>query len=310
MMDIERTDIDRAAAVFGEYRDLLFSVAYRILGAAADAEDAVQDAWLRWSAADRSQVADPKAYLARIVSNVAMDRLRSARAQRETYVGPWLPEPILTAADVHDAATAAETADSVSMALLVVLETLTPFERAVFVLREAFGFSHAEIARAVDRSEDSVRQAAHRAREHVQARRPGVRPDAARQREVTESFLAAAAGGDINTLMEVLAPDVTLWTDGGGKVRQAMRPVTGASRVAIWFGGVAARPYRGVSPSDMSMELVELNGGPGIVFSGGGVIIATLSLDFDEAGQITAIYNVANPDKLNAVANRTIHPMP
>jgi RNA polymerase sigma-70 factor (ECF subfamily) len=304
------TDIDRAAAVFAEYRNFLFSVAYRILGSAADAEDAVQDAWLRWSAADRSQVADPKAYLRRIVSNVAMDRLRSARAQRETYVGPWLPEPILTGGDVQDTATATEMADSVSMALLVVLETLTPFERAVFVLREAFGFSHAEIAGAVDRSEDAVRQTAYRAREHVQARRPGVQPDAARQREVTRLFLAAAAGGDINTLMQILAPDVTLWTDGGGKVRQARRPVSGASQVARWFAGIATQPYEGIAPADMSIEVVEINGAPGIVFSGDGRVVSTLTLDFDEAGRIAGIYNVANPDKLRAVATRIIHPMP
>jgi len=303
------TDIDRAAGVFAEYRTILFSVAYRILGSAADAEDAVQDAWLRWSAADRSQVADPKAYLGRIVSNVAIDRLRSVRAQRETYVGPWLPEPILTGGDVPDTAATAEVADSVSMALLVVLETLTPFERAVFVLREAFGFSYAEIAGAVDRSEDTVRQAAYRAREHVQARRPRVHPDAACQREVTRLFLAAAAGGDINTLMQILAPDVTLWTDGGGKVRQARRPVSGAARVAKWFAGIAVQPYEGIAPADMVIDVVELNGAPGIVFSGDGRVVSTLTFDVDGAGRITGIYNVANPDKLRAVATGTIHPL-
>jgi RNA polymerase sigma-70 factor (ECF subfamily) len=303
------TDIDPVAGAFAEHRDLLFSVAYRILGSAADAEDTVQDAWLRWAAADRSQVADPKAYLVRIVSNVALDRLRSAAARRETYVGPWLPEPILTSGGLGDAAAAAEAADSVSTALLVILETLTPLERAVFVLKEAFGFSHAEIAVALDRSEDAVRQAAHRAREHVQARRPRFHPDPALQREVTEVFLSAAAGGDINALMHILAPDVTLWTDGGGKVRQAMRPLSGASRVAAWFAGVASRPYEGVDPADMSMELVELNGRPGIVFRGADRVIATLSLDIDEVGRIAGIYNVANPDKLRAVAARTIHPV-
>lgn len=280
--------------IFEEYRNLLFSVAYRVLGSAADAEDAVQDAWVRWSAADRSQVAEPKAYLVRIVTNVAMDRLRSAARQRETYVGPWLPEPIITddTADV----------DSVSMALLVVLESLTPLERAVFVLREAFGFGYDEIADAVERSADTVRQAAHRAREHVQARRPRFHAGRARQREVTERFFSAAGGGDINTLMQLLAPDVTLWTDGGGKVRQATRPVIGAERVAKWFAGVATRPYEGVAPADMLAEVVDLNGTPGIVFSGAGRVIATLTLDLDENGRITTIHNVANPDKLGAVA--------
>lgn len=285
--------------IFEEYRNLLFSVAYRVLGSAADAEDAVQDAWVRWSAADRSQVAEPKAYLVRIVTNVAMDRLRSAARQRETYVGPWLPEPIITddTADV----------DSVSMALLVVLESLTPLERAVFVLREAFGFGYAEIADAVERSVDTVRQAAHRAREHVRARRPRFHAGRARQREVTERFFSAAGGGDINTLMQLLAPDVTLWTDGGGKVRQATKPVIGAERVAKWFAGVATRPYEGVAPADMRAEVVDLNGTPGIVFSGAGRVIATLTLDLDEDGRITAIHNVANPDKLGAVAAGTVH---
>lgn len=292
--------------VFAEYRNLLFSVAYRILGTAADAEDAVQDAWLKWSAADRSQVADPKAYLVRIVSNVAMDRLRSARSRRETYVGPWLPEPILTSTDTADDVAAAE---SVSMALLVVLETLSPLERAVFVLKEAFGFSYAEIADAVERSEDAVRQAGHRARGHVQARRPRFHADRVRQRDVTERFFAAAVGGDINALMQLVAPDVTLWTDGGGKVRQAMRPIVGAARVATWFAGVGQRPYQGIEPADMAVEVVELNGGPGIVFSGAGRVIATLTLDLDATGRVAAIHNVANPDKLRAVATGPVHPI-
>ena len=283
---------------FTEHRNLLFAVAYRVLGSAADAEDAVQDAWVKWSAADRSQVADPKAYLVRIVTNVAMDRLRSAARKRETYVGPWLPEPVMTDETVDS--------ESVSMALLVVLESLTPLERAVFVLKEAFGFGYGEIAEAVERSEDTVRQAAHRARGHVQARRPRFHAGRARQREVTERFFTASAGGDINTLMELLAPDVTLWTDGGGKVRQATRPVTGAERVAKWFAGVSVRPYEGVSPSDMTVEMIDLNGAPGIVFTGAGRVIATLTLELDEQGLITTIHNVANPDKLSAITNRTV----
>jgi RNA polymerase sigma-70 factor (ECF subfamily) len=193
------------------------------------------------------------------------------------------------------------------MALLVVLESLTPLERAVFVLKEAFGFAYAEIADAVERSEDTVRQAAHRARSHVQSRRPRFHAGHARQREVTERFFTAAGGGDINTLMQLLAPDVTLWTDGGGKVRQATRPVIGAERVAKWFAGVGARSYEGVDPADMRAEVVDLNGAPGIVFSGAGRVIATLTLDLAEDGRITAIHNVANPDKLGAVATGTVH---
>ncbi|MET9656002.1 RNA polymerase sigma-70 factor [Streptomyces sp. NPDC006510] len=294
--------------VFHEHRRLLFSVAYRFLGSAADAEDAVQDAWIKWSAADRSQVADHKAYLTRIVSNLALARLRSTRHQRETYVGPWLPEPILTggtsaAADGSDAADSVMAAESVSMALLVVLETLSPIERAVFVLKEVFGFSHAEIAEAVERSEAAVRQAAHRAREHVRARRPRFTADRARQREVTERFVAAATGGDVNALMELLSPDVTLWTDGGGKVRQALRPVVGAGTVASWFSAIGTVTYQGVEPADMRAELVEINGAPGLVFSGPDRVIATVTFDFDADGRITTVHNVANPDKLRAVAD-------
>ncbi|WP_433436792.1 RNA polymerase sigma-70 factor [Nonomuraea sp. CA-141351] len=293
---------DHDQQVFNQHRNLLFSVAYRILGTAADAEDAVQDAWIRWSADERSQVADPKAYLARIVSNLALQRLRSTQHQRETYVGPWLPEPILTSGDTADDITNAE---SVSTAMLVVLETLSPLERAVFVLKEVFDFSHAEIAEAVERSEAAVRQAAHRAREHVQARRPRFTADRSRQRDVTERFLAAATGGDINTLMELLSPDVTLWTDGGGKVRQALRPVVGAQTVASWFAGIGKVTYQGVEPADMNAELVEINGGPGMVFSGLGRVIATVTFDFDADGRITTIHNVANPDKLRAIAGGT-----
>ena len=290
--------------VFDRYRRLLFAIAYRILGSAADAEDAVQDAWLKWSAADRSRVADPKAYLTRIVTNLAMDQLRSAHRRRETYVGPWLPEPILTAAGTGDDLAAA---DSVSMAMLVVLETLSPLERAVFVLKEVFDFGYREIAEAVGRSEAAVRQAGHRARGHVQARRPRFAADRSRQREVTERFLAAAMGGDINTLMEVLAPDVTLWTDGGGKVRHARRPIAGAAKVAAWMAGIGKRPYEGVAIADMRVEWAELNGGPGLLFSGAGRLIGTLTFDFDDEGRISALHSVANPDKLGAVGSGVIH---
>ncbi|MEU6275694.1 RNA polymerase sigma-70 factor [Streptomyces populi] len=298
---------DPGQLAFQQYRTLLFSVAYRVLGTAADAEDAVQDAWLKWSAADRSQVADPKAYLTRIISNLAMERLRSARHRRETYVGPWLPEPILTGPDTADGVA---TADSVSMALLVVLETLSPLERAVFVLKEVFAFSHAEIAEAVERSEPAVRQAAHRAREHVQARRPRFTADRARQRDVTERFFAATSGGDINTLMELLSPDVTLWTDGGGKVRQALKPVIGRETVARWFAALGTAAYQGVEPGQMRAELTWINGGPGVVFHGPDRVIATLTFDFDPQGRISTIHNVANPDKLRAVADGARHELP
>ncbi|GGY13850.1 MULTISPECIES: RNA polymerase sigma-70 factor [Streptomyces] len=301
----QQADADQL--VFQQYRTLLFSVAYRILGSACDAEDVVQDAWLKWSAADRSQVADPKAYLARIVSNLAMEQLRSTRHQRETYVGPWLPEPILTGPDTAEGIAAA---DSVSTALLVVLETLSPLERAVFVLKEVFAFSYGEIAEAVERSEPAVRQAAHRAREHVQARRPRFSADRAGQRDVTERFFAAATGGDINTLMEVLSPDVTLWTDGGGKVRQALKPVIGLETVARWFAGLGTVTYQGVEPGRMRAEVTTINGGPGVVFRGPERVMATMTFDFDAQGRISTIHNVANPDKLHAIADGVRHELP
>ncbi|WP_082683741.1 MULTISPECIES: RNA polymerase sigma-70 factor [unclassified Mycobacterium] len=285
---------------FADHRNLLFAIAYRILGSAADAEDVVQDAWFRWSADDRAMVSDPKAYLSRIASNLSMDRLRATQRQRETYVGPWLPEPILTESDASDDVVAV---DSVSMAMLVVLETLSPLERAVFVLKEAFDFSYREIAEAVERSESAVRQAAHRARGHVQARRPRFEADRSKKRQATERFFAASVGGDINALMELLAPEVTLWTDGGGKVRQAMRPLIGAEKVARWIAGTVQRPYEGVEISDMTAEVVEINGAPGIVLRGAGRVLATLTVDLDDTGRIAVIHNIANPDKLHAVAD-------
>src|SRR5215469_3185053 len=239
--------------VFEANRELLFAVAYRMLGTVADAEDAVQDAWLRWTAAPRSDIAEPRAYLARTVTHVALNKLRSARARREAYVGSWLPEPLLTTGP--GTADRAELAESVSLAMLVVLESLTPEERAVFVLHEVFGFSHPEIAAAIGRSDTSVRQLMHRAREHVQARRPRFDVDAGRQREVTERFLAAAGGGDIDQLMMVLAPDVILIHDGGGKAKAPLRPITGAAKVARFLAAVSHRPYMDIDVSDMTVDL-------------------------------------------------------
>jgi RNA polymerase sigma-70 factor, ECF subfamily len=278
----------------------MFAVAYRMLGAVQDAEDAVQDAWLRWSAAPRSEVASPRAYLARIVVSAALDRLRSARARREAYIGPWLPEPLLTEAR-PDPAERAELAESVSVAMLVVLESLAPAERAVFVLREVFGFSYAEIGAALGRSDAAVRQLGHRAREHVQARRPRFDVDRSQQREVTQRFLAAAVGGDIEGLMTVLAPDVTLLTDGGGKARAALRPIIGADKVARFLAAISSQPYMGMKISGMSLEAAEINGGPGTLVTAGGQAIAVLTLTVAD-GRIVAIQALLNPDKLSAIA--------
>ncbi|MDQ4086065.1 MAG: RNA polymerase sigma-70 factor [Actinomycetota bacterium] len=264
-----------------------------MLGSVADAEDIVQEAWLRWDAAD-AEVDDPRAYLARTVTNLCLNHLDSATVRREHYVGPWLPEPLVTE---PDASRDVEQAESVSLAMLVVMETLSPLERAVFVLREVFGFPYAEIARVLDRSEASVRQVGHRARSHVQARRPRYAP-ADEVRSVTERFLAACVGGDLNQMMELLAPDVTAWTDGGGKVQAALRPLYGADHVARWVLGVLGR-----SEGDMDVRFVDVNGQPGVVLLLDGRLDAVGEVEVAD-GAITALRLIRNPDKLHGVSLR------
>ncbi|MGY2066814.1 RNA polymerase sigma-70 factor [Blastococcus sp. SYSU DS0619] len=288
-------------AAFDRHRRLLFSVAYRMLGIAADAEDVVQDTWLRWSAADRGEVADERAYLVRIATRLALDRLDSARSRRESYVGPWLPEPLVTgttpvagAPAPQDPADTAELGEEVSLAMLVVLETLSPAERAVFVLREVFGLSAAEVAEGLGRSEAAVRQMGHRAREHVQARRPRFEPTPALQREVTDRFLAACAGGDVSALLSVLAPSAVLVSDGGGKARAALRPITGAEKVARFLLAIAAT---GADPSFVVLP-AEVNARPGIAAwqEGRPFMAATLVVSAD--GLVEQVLIVRNPDKL------------
>lgn len=283
-----------ALAVFSEHRPTLFGIAYRMLGSVTDAEDVLQDAWLAWSAVNADQVREPRAYLARTVTNLALNRLSSAAARRESYVGPWLPEPLVAAGD--DAASGAEVAEDVSLAMLVVLETLSPLERAVFVLSEVFGYSYGEIATMLDRSEAAVRQVGHRARSHVQARRPRYDAPADVRRRVTSEFLAACLGGDLNTMMELLAPDVTAWTDGGGKIRAALRPLHGAERVARWFVGVLAK-----LPPDIRAYPVLVNGQPGVLATSAGTPDNVSMVDLDASGRITAIRLIRNPDKLRHI---------
>jgi RNA polymerase sigma-70 factor (TIGR02957 family) len=291
-----------AARVFEDYRGLLVSVAYRVLGSVTDAEDAVQEAWLRWSNVDHSQVADPRAFLVRVTTRLAIDRLRRAKARRESYVGPWLPEPILTRQDPAEDAAMAE---SVSMAMLVVLETLSPLERAVFVLREAFGMPHAEIADVLGRKEEAVRQLAKRARDHVRERRTRFDADRNEQQRVTERFLEATAGGDLEGLMEVLAPGVTLVADGGGKALAPRRPVRGAEQVARFLVAVVgeeqtARFLRSVGsdPSgEVRVHVAQVNGETGVVITAAGEPISALVLDIYD-GLVRTIRLVANPEKL------------
>ena len=295
-----------AVRIFDEHRRLLISVAYRVLGSVSDAEDAVQEAWLRWSGADTSDVRDPRAFLVRVTTRLAIDRLRRAKARRESYVGPWLPEPVLTGSDVAEDVALAE---SVSMAMLVVLETLSPLERAVFVLREAFGMPYAEIGEVIGRKEETVRQLARRARDHVQERRLRYEADETEQRRVTERFLEAASGGDLEALMGVLAPGVTLVADGGGRALAPRRHVRGAEKVARFLLAVAteermARFLRsvGIEPvvGDVRAHVAPVNGGPGVVITSQGRPITALVLDVAD-GAVQTIHLVANPEKLTGV---------
>lgn len=274
---------------FVTHRSLLFTVAYEMLGSAADAEDVVQETWLRWADTDRAAVRDPRAYLVRIVTRQALNLLRSLSRRREEYVGDWLPEPVMTSPDVADDV---ELADSISMAMLVVLETLAPAERAVFVLREVFQEPYEEIAEAVGKTPAAVRQIAHRAREHVAARRPRMRVDREEQRAAVERFLAAINTGDVRSLLDVLAPDVVMVTDSGGLVPAARKPIVGADKLVAFIAGVSAKasaPFAGTP--------VWLNGAPGVRFDVDGEIAGALGLTV-ENGRITRIYAIRNPHKL------------
>lgn len=285
---------DPATDVFEEHRPVLIGVAYRMLGRVTDAEDVVQEAWLRWSSAAREGIREPRAFLVRITTRLAIDRLRHLKSRREAYVGPWLPEPMVTdfGATVPDAAERAVLADSVSLAVLVVLESLSPPERAVFVLREAFGFPYAEIAAALDRTEAAVRQLAGRARRHVDERKPRYDVDPAERRDLTERFLAAASGGSIEQLMALLAPDVRLVSDAGGKAKAALRAVESADKVGRLLAGVG----REVGP-DWDLRIAEFNGGPAVACFVGGKADTFFQIDVRDS-VIQCIYIVRNPDKL------------
>jgi len=289
---------DTETDVFEEHRPVLLGVAYRMLGRVADAEDVVQEAWLRWSGGDRSDVRDPRGYLVRVTTRLAIDRLRQIKSRGETYVGPWLPEPYVTdfGDRAPDTAEQAVLADSVSLAVLVVMESLSPLERAVFVLREAFGYPYADIAAMLDRGEAAVRQLAGRARRHVEERRPRYEVDPAQRRDLTERFLAAAGGGDLEALLELLAPDVRLVGDSGGKTRGPLRELEGADKVGRFIKGVA-----GKGVPDFSVRFIEVNGGPALLVLSGGKPDAVFQVDVAD-GRIRTVYIIRNPDKLQALA--------
>jgi RNA polymerase sigma-70 factor (ECF subfamily) len=272
---------------FVAHRSLLFTVAYEMLGSAADAEDVVQESWLRWADVDQSQVRDPRVYLIRVVTRQALNRLRTLSRRREDYVGEWLPEPLLTSPDVAEDV---ELADSVSIAMLTVLETLRPAERAVFVLREVFEMPYSEIAEAIGKSAAAVRQIARRAREHVAARRPRAQVSRSEQQAVVERFLVALRTGQVQELMQVMAPDVVLIADGGGLVAAAPVPIHGAELVAK----LLARANRVVAAFETTT--VWLNGAPaGRIEIDGQLAAVSLVV---ENGRVTWIYAIANPQKL------------
>ncbi|MDO1483405.1 ECF family sigma-70 type sigma factor [Rhodococcus rhodochrous] len=281
--------------VFTEHRGLLFSIAYEITGSVADSEDVLQESYIRWAGTDTESVDNPRAYAAQIVTRQALNSLRSAQRRREDYVGPWLPEPILTA---PDAAAEVELAESVSTAMLLVLETLTPVERAVFVMREVFGFEYARIAETVDRTESAVRQIAHRAREHVHARQRRFTPAGDETDRVVTAFLTAATTGDLDGLLSLLAPDVRYLADGGGKVNAARVPVLGSAKVARLFLGLVRHPL-----PDMTIEPAVVNSMPGVLVYSAGVLDMVLHFEIDD-GLVTGVYVVRNPDKLTHLRAR------
>lgn len=292
-----RVTADAVTDLFEEHRPFLTGVAYRMLGRVADAEDVVQDAWLRWSSADRGDVREPRAFLVRTTTRLAVDRMRHLRSRRETYVGPWLPEPVVTrfGPAAPDSAEQAVLADSVSLAVLVVLETLSPLERAVFVLREAFGFPYAEIAAALDRSEAAVRQLAGRAKRHVEERKPRYDVDPAVRRDLTERFLAAASGGDLDRMLALLAPDVRLVGDSGGRAKAPRRIVESADKVGRFLLAVGHE-----IPAGTEVATMELNGGPALVVSLDGRVESVFQLEVGD-GVIRCVYVIRNPEKLAGI---------
>ncbi|MFE7273405.1 RNA polymerase sigma-70 factor [Streptomyces sp. NPDC057623] len=284
-----------ATEAFVAHRNLLFTVAYEMLGSAADAEDVLQETWLRWVGVAPGSVRDQRAFLVRITTRQALMRLRTLRRRKESYVGPWLPEPLLTAPDVAEDV---ELADSVSMAMLLVLETLRPTERAVFVLREVFGLEYDEIAEAVGKSPAAVRQIAHRARTHVAARRPRGAVSPAEARSVLDAFRRAVETGDLQRLLDVLAPDVVLLGDGGGVVQAVLSPVVGVGEVAPLVAGLTR-----FGPA-ASLRSAYVNGHPALILHLNGAIDTVLALRIDD-GLITGLYAVRNPEKLSRVEHET-----
>ena len=284
-----------SAEVFDRNRPLLFAIAYRMTGSVTEAEDAVQEAYLRWQRAPEDEVHSSSAYLSKVVTRLCIDRLRSARVRREQYVGPWLPEPVL-GEQSQEIGRQAELEDSLSMAFLVLLESLTPVERAVFLLREVFDYEYAEIASLVGKSETNCRQISRRARQSVAARRPRFESFPQQEERLMEGFLQASLSGDMEALLELLSDDVTLYSDGGGKTRAALKPIYGADNVARFLTGITSN-----IPPGFTVKRTRVNGRPGLVgYFGDGRPQSVVSVDVAEGG-IRAIRLVVNPDKLGNI---------
>ncbi len=279
---------------FERERPLLFALAYRMLGSVMDAEDIVQEAFLRWQQVPVQQIASPQGYLQRIVTRLCIDQLRSARVQREAYIGPWLPEPLIQSEDA-DPLAAADLADSLSLGFLRLLERLTPIERAVFLLHDVFGYTYEEIARVVGKSAVHCRQLGHRARESIVAERPRFTATPAQVEQVTRQFIRACTDGDMQGLLALFAADITLWPDGGGKPGAMRNPIVGADRVTRFLLGVRRKV-----PVPSILRPVHLNGRSGILWLIAGGLMCAVTLEVDR-GAIRTIYWVFNPDKLQAV---------
>ncbi|WP_373558695.1 RNA polymerase sigma-70 factor [Streptomyces sp. CS159] len=289
--------VDAATEDFVAHRNLLFTVAYEMLGSAADAEDVLQETWLKWAGVDLGTVRDRRAYLVRITTRQSLNRLRTLGRRKESYVGSWLPEPLLTTPDVAEDV---ELADSVSMAMMLVLETLAPVERAVFVLREVFDLGYDEIAEAVEKTPAAVRQIAHRARAHVAARRPRGEVTAAESRRALAAFQRAVETGDLQGLLDILSPDVVLLGDGGGIKQAVLRPVVGADKVArLMLGGLVKLPVA------VTMDPAQVNGHPSLVIRLDGELDTVVAVHM-EAGRIKGLYAVRNPEKLSYMREATV----
>ncbi len=281
--------------IFDRHRPLLFSIAYRMLGSVMDAEDVVQEAFVRWQEVPEGEVRSPKAYLSAVVTRLCIDQLRSARIQREEYVGPWLPEPLPNepAPDVADTVTLNE---SLSMAFLVLLESLTPTERAVFLLREVFDYGYPEISRIVGKGEANCRQIAHRAREYVAARRPRFERSPEQEERLTERFVEVCASGDMEALLGLLSDDIIVWSDGGGKVRAALNPIRGSDKVARFLLGILSK-----APPGFVVRRARINGQPAIIgYYADGQPQSVTTFDVAEE-RIRAIHILVNPEKLTNI---------